>query len=186
MTMNSVEITERETTVVYADKNWHISGWKQNMWCPHLQSKSKLLYDWRSVSQSVCLGVEPTLWLVARYYFLSESCCLASMGHPLWWVDGPAVCSVITQWSESRRMSNHTLLSHLRLPQPGGLGSCIYIPQEQGDPVIPLGTVFPLCRFLRLAGLRWRYSNLPPQGNLSSLHCCTIITPQYIVYEPDF
>jgi hypothetical protein len=25
---------------------------------------------------SVCLGVEPTLQLVARYYFLSERCCL--------------------------------------------------------------------------------------------------------------
>jgi hypothetical protein len=28
------------------------------------------------VSQSVCLGVGFTLELVARYYFLSESCCL--------------------------------------------------------------------------------------------------------------
>jgi hypothetical protein len=30
--------------------------------------------------------------------------------------------------------------SHLRLPQPGGSGSRIYIPPEQGDPVIPPGT----------------------------------------------
>jgi hypothetical protein len=36
----------------------------------------KLLYDWRSVSQSICLGVEPTLGLVTRYYFMSEGCCL--------------------------------------------------------------------------------------------------------------
>jgi hypothetical protein len=28
-------------------------------------------------------------------------------------------------------------------PQPGGPGPCIYIPQEQGGPVIPPGTVFP-------------------------------------------
>jgi hypothetical protein len=34
------------------------------------------------------------------------------------------------------------LLSHLRLPQPGGPGSRIYIPQEQGSPVIPPGTGF--------------------------------------------
>jgi hypothetical protein len=27
-----------------------------------------------------------------------------------------------------------------------------YIPQEQGDPVIPPGTGFPFCRLLRLAG----------------------------------
>jgi hypothetical protein len=29
-----------------------------------------------TASQSVCLGVEPTLGLVNRYYFLSEGCCL--------------------------------------------------------------------------------------------------------------
>jgi hypothetical protein len=40
------------------------------------KSKSKLLYDWRSVNQPVCFGVEPTLGLVIRYYFLSEGCCL--------------------------------------------------------------------------------------------------------------
>jgi hypothetical protein len=40
-------------------------------------------------------------------------------------------------WLESRRAHNHILLSHLRLSQPGGLGFCIYIPQEQGGPVIP-------------------------------------------------
>jgi hypothetical protein len=31
-----------------------------------------------------------------------------------------------------------------RLPQPGGLGPRIYIPQEQDGPVIPPGTGFPL------------------------------------------
>jgi hypothetical protein len=31
-------------------------------------------------------------------------------------------------------------VSDLRLPQPGGLGPCIYISQEQGGPVIPPGT----------------------------------------------
>jgi hypothetical protein len=49
-----------------------------------------------------------------------------------------------------------------RLPHPGGPGSRIYIPQEQGGPVIPTGTGFPLRRLLRLPGLRWRYSNPPP------------------------
>jgi hypothetical protein len=37
-------------------------------------------------------------------------------------------------------------------------------PQEQGGPVIPPGTGFPFRRLLRLAGLRWRYSNPPPRG----------------------
>jgi hypothetical protein len=59
---------------------------------------------------------------------------------------------------------SHILLSHLRLPQPGGPGPRIYIPQEKGGPVIPPGTGFPFCRLLRLAGLRWSYSNQPPHG----------------------
>jgi hypothetical protein len=48
--------------------------------------------------------------------------------------------------------------------QSGGPGLCIYVPQWQGGPVIPPGTGFPFRRVLRLAGLRWRYSNLPPRG----------------------
>jgi hypothetical protein len=36
-----------------------------------------------TVSQSVCLGVKFTLGLVTRYYFLSESCCVVSVWHPL-------------------------------------------------------------------------------------------------------
>jgi hypothetical protein len=48
--------------------------------------------------------------------------------------------------------------------QSGGPGPCIYIPQEKGGQVIPLGTVFPLHHLLRLAGLQWRYSNPTPHG----------------------
>jgi hypothetical protein len=62
--------------------------------------------------------------------------------------DRSAICSVITQWSESLRTRNHTLLSHLRFPQPGGPGSRIYIPQEQGGPVIPPDNGFSLCSLL--------------------------------------
>jgi hypothetical protein len=61
--------------------------------------------------------------------------------------------------------SDHILLSHLRLPQPGGPGPHIHIPQEQGAPVIPLGTGFPFCHLLRLTGLQWRYSNPPLNGS---------------------
>jgi hypothetical protein len=47
-----------------------------------------------------------------------------------------------TLGSKSQRTHDHTLLSHLGLSQPGGPGSCICIPQEQGGPVIHLGTGF--------------------------------------------
>jgi hypothetical protein len=70
----------------------------------------------------------------------------------------------LTLGTKSHRTHNHTLLSRLRLPKPGGQGPLIYIPQEQGGPVIPPGSGFPFCRLLRLAGLRWRYSIPPPHG----------------------
>jgi hypothetical protein len=66
---------------------------------------------------------------------------------------------------KSCRTYDHILLvSHMRLLQPGGPDPRIYIPQEQGGPVIPLRTGFPFRRLLRLAYLRWRYFNPPPHG----------------------
>jgi hypothetical protein len=51
----------------------------------------------------------------------------------------------------------------------------IYIPQEQGGPVIAPGTGFPFRRLLRLAVLRWRYWNPPPRrdrlNSKSNSHC---------------
>jgi hypothetical protein len=62
------------------------------------------------------------------------------------------LASAVPLESESRGTQDHILLSQfLRLPQPGGPGPCIYIPQEQGGPVIPPGTGFPFRRLLRLA-----------------------------------
>jgi hypothetical protein len=123
-------------------------------------SKSELLNNWRSVSQSVsqsvCLGIERPCGtcdqiLLPVGVLLSEISGLIPVRHLLWREDGSAICSVITEWSESRRTRNHTLLSHLRLPQPGRPGSLIYIPQEQGGPVIPPITGFPSRCLLRLA-----------------------------------
>jgi hypothetical protein len=123
---------------------------------------------WPTVTQSVRLGVEHPCGtcdqiLLPVGMLLSEIWGHISVGRLLWREDGSAICSAITQWSESRRTRNHTLLSHLRLPQPRRPGSRIYIPKEQGGQVIPSGIGFPLRRLLRLAGLRWRYSN-PPSG----------------------
>jgi hypothetical protein len=48
------------------------------------QSPSYFTTDGQSVSQSVCLDVEPTLGLVTRYYFLSEGCCMKVAVLSLW------------------------------------------------------------------------------------------------------
>jgi hypothetical protein len=55
--------------------------------------------------------------------------------------------------SECRGIQDHILLSQLfRLPQPGGLGPRIYIPQEQGGTDIAPGTGFSFRRLIQLAG----------------------------------
>jgi hypothetical protein len=83
----------------------------------HTHTKSKLLYGWQSVSMSWFRAHSGTCdqILLSVWRFLSESCCLFSLGRPLWREDGSADCSAITQWYESHRTRNHTLLSHLRL-----------------------------------------------------------------------
>jgi putative component of toxin-antitoxin plasmid stabilization module len=107
----------------------------------------ELLSYFTTVSQ--CLGIEHPCGtcdqiLLRVGMLLSEICGLVSVGRPLWREDVSPIYSVITHWFESLRTRSHTLLSHLRLPQPGGSGSRIYIPQEQGGPVIPpaLGSLY--------------------------------------------
>jgi hypothetical protein len=59
----------------------------------------------------------------------------------------------------------HITVSDSRLPQPGGPGPRIYMPQEQGGPVMPPDTGFHFRRLIRLTGIRWRYSTPPPHRN---------------------
>jgi hypothetical protein len=100
-----------------------------------------------TVIYSVCFGVEHSLGLPTRYYFLSVCCCLKFVVLFRWGalsdeMTGLQFSLQLLKWFESLRTCNHTLLSHLRLSEPGGPGSRIYIPQEQDGPVIPLGTGF--------------------------------------------
>jgi hypothetical protein len=107
--------------------------WKGNAVSHHSsfsQSKSKLYCDWRSVGQFVF--VSGSFWdRWPDFNFFECQFFLLRLRRPLWLEDRSVICSVITYWLESRRACNHTLLSHLRLPQPGGPGPRIYIPQEQ-------------------------------------------------------
>jgi hypothetical protein len=141
---------------------------------PRGLSKSKLSYPRRSFGQSVLVsghlqGPWPVflspwnfLYKVAGLLFLAPS---LTRG----WVCNLLLLLVLTSavllGSESRGTKNYTVLStFLRLFQPEGQGPRIYIPQEQGGPVIPPGTGFPFRRLLRIAALRWRYSNPSPHG----------------------
>jgi hypothetical protein len=128
-----------------------------------------------TVSRPVCLGVRRPSGTRDQFFFFLE---ISFRQLRLCYFVAPSLtrgraCNLLVQLllgltravtlgSKSRRTHGHILLSHLRLPQPGGPGFRIYIPQEQGGPVIPPGTGFPFCRLLRLAVLRWRYFNPPP------------------------
>jgi hypothetical protein len=91
--------------------------------------------------------------------------------------------AVCTQWFESRRIHNHTLLSHLRLSQPGGLvapylylpgiGWPSYTPGQRIPFLYPLTTrrgVFQLAVIIafhiQLRGGPNRHSSLP--------YCCVL------------
>jgi hypothetical protein len=64
-----------------------------------------------------------------------------------------------------REIHDHILLSQIRdSPKPGEPGPRIYIPSEQGGPVITPGTGLPFRRLLLLAGLQRRYSTPVPHG----------------------
>jgi hypothetical protein len=72
------------------------------------------------------------------------------------------LASAVILSSESRETHDHILMFQIRdSPRPR-----IYIPQEQGSPVIHPGIGFPFRRLLRPARLRWRYSTPPPHWRL--------------------
>jgi hypothetical protein len=152
----------------------------------------RLFCDWWSVGQSVVV-----LGDRIRFSLLSDICGLHVVGHPHWQEDWSVIYSynLLSLWSKSRRTHDHILLSHLRL-LPGGPRPYIYIPLEQGGPVIPWGIGFPFCRILRPTGLRWRYSNPRPDGSdwlKFKLHCDWRSVGQFVLVSgplwgpwPDF
>jgi hypothetical protein len=79
-----------------------------------------------TVSRPVRLGVILIFFVWRLLFFLLH------VGCPLCREDGSVICSAITHRLESRRAHNHILLSHLRLPQPGGPGPCYLHPPGIG------------------------------------------------------
>jgi hypothetical protein len=64
-------------------------------------------------------------------------CGFLHLGCPLWWEDGSVIYSYNSFWvlpEQSLSGPSPSILSDLGLPQPGGPGPHIYIPQEQVGP----------------------------------------------------
>jgi hypothetical protein len=96
-----------------------------------------------TVSRPVCLGVSRPSGTFDQFFFLLE---IPSRQLHVCYFVAPSlrrglVCNLLVQLllglaravtlgSKSRRTHDHILLSHLRLPQHGGPGSRIYIPQD--------------------------------------------------------
>jgi hypothetical protein len=101
------------------------------------ESDPELYYDRRSVGQSILVS-SPHLGLMTRFLLLSDNCGFVDC------TIAALFASAVILRSESRGAHDHILLSQIwDSPQPGRPGPCIYIPQEQGGPVILPGTGLP-------------------------------------------
>jgi hypothetical protein len=119
--------------------------------------ESESLHDWRFTANQFVLATSPLRLTISNFIFQLNTC-----GY------SPYVTSSLTRGCVCRLqlllvlaravILGYFTVSDSRLPQPGGPSPCIYIPQEQGGPVIPPGIGVPFRRLLRLAGLRWKYS----------------------------
>jgi hypothetical protein len=90
--------------------------------------KFKLFWNWLSASHSWCWSHDQICITVEH---LQSSFWVAS-SLTRGWVRNLLIQFAVTLQSKSRRTHNHILLSHFRLPKPGGLNSHIYIPQGIG------------------------------------------------------
>jgi hypothetical protein len=123
--------------------------WRENgsvIYCYRSWSRSRSTTDSQLASQSWCQGPILDPWPILRspWKFL-QTVAFCNFVAPS--LTRGRVCNLfvqlllgltraVTLGSKSRRTHGHILLSHLRLPQPGGPDSRIYIPQEQGGLVI--------------------------------------------------
>jgi hypothetical protein len=141
---------------------------------PESESESELLYDWRFTSNQFPLAPRPLRLTTSNISFSTQSFChspnvISSLTRGLVCLIQflLALASIVPRDSWP-----HFTVSDSRLPQPGGPGPRIYIPQEQDGPVISPGT-----GFLSVAsydsqgwcstrhGLHWKHS-------FQKFYCC--------------
>jgi hypothetical protein len=93
-------------------------------------------------------------------------------------------CQSLTLGSRSHRTHDYILLSHLRLPQLGGPGPHIYIPQEQGGPVIPPGTVFSFVTSYNSQGYSGDILTRLHTGSTIASVCVLLIVRVKVILRP--
>jgi hypothetical protein len=118
-----------------------------------------LSYCQQSVDQFVLVSGSP-LGPITRFYpypFFSDNCFVVfPAGRHLWREDGSLTYSAIAEWSGHwGPITNHTLPSHLRLCSP-------FVASYDSQ------------------GLRWRYSNPPPQGEEWDISTISYIGIQFV------
>jgi hypothetical protein len=104
-----------------------------------LKFKLKLIYDQQSVGRPSG-GHNQFFFLLEISFRQLRLCCFVAPS-----LTRGRVCNLLYNcfWAlpelsllgrSPAELNGHILLSHLRLPQPGGPGPCIYIPHKQGGP----------------------------------------------------
>jgi hypothetical protein len=109
------------------------------------ESESELVYYWRHIANQFVLAKTP--WDTRPAFIFQLNTCFHNPDVTSTLTRGwtcrlkllLAFASAVILRSETRRTHDHILLSQIRVLQLGGPGPRIYIPQEQGGPVIPPG-----------------------------------------------
>jgi hypothetical protein len=106
-----------------------------------LWPESKSLYDWRFTANKFVLATSLLRFTTSNFIFQVNICGYSpyvTFSLTITWVSRLQSLLVLASEVILRyEFHPHFTLSDSRLPQPGGPGPRIYIPQEQGGPVIP-------------------------------------------------
>jgi hypothetical protein len=152
---------------------WHLNSWNSRAeLASRVRARVRVILRLAFTANQFILLPSP-LRLTAIIFCLHWTpAVIVPTSHPLWRQDGSVVYNCC--WPSLAQSSSGPSpagmmtifpVSDSRCPQPSWRpGPHIYIPQEQGGPVIPPGTDFPCRCLLRLTVLRWRYSTPPPHG----------------------